>query len=98
MGKETYTVIGFSARGRPFSIVFPAGGPEGQSRPVTGSPGYDAESYTRIDPYTIKTVRTKDGRVAQTLISIYNPVAKTITVTITTPANAISGVMLFEKQ
>jgi hypothetical protein len=31
IGKETYTVIGFDATGKPFSIVFPAGRPEGRS-------------------------------------------------------------------
>jgi hypothetical protein len=96
MGKETYTVIGFSANGRPFSIVYPIINTEGQSRPVTGSPAYDTQSVTRLDPYTIKTVRTKDGKVIQTLISIYNPDAKTITVSAI--GAVISAVMVFEKQ
>jgi hypothetical protein len=45
IGKETYTVIGFDASGKPFSIVYPIINTEGHSRPVTGSPAYDTISY-----------------------------------------------------
>jgi hypothetical protein len=48
---------------------------------VTGSPAYDADAYTQLNPYTVGVTRTKDGKTVQTGISIYNPETKTITFT-----------------
>jgi hypothetical protein len=99
-GKETYTVIGFFPNGTPFSTTFPSS-TDGNSHPISGSDAVDAQTATQLDPYTVKTVRTKGGKVIQTLIAIYNPDAKTMTVTLigTTPAGvAYNNVLLFEKQ
>jgi hypothetical protein len=99
--KETVTAIGFGPDGKPFSITFPNAGntADGQSRPAAGI-AFDAQTTTQLDPYTTKAVRTKDGKVIQTLIGIYNPDSKTITVTAigTTPNGSINHVLVFEKQ
>jgi hypothetical protein len=74
---------------------------DGISHPISGSANVDAQTATQLDPYTVKTVRTKGGKVVQTLISIYNPDGKTITVTAigTTPAGvAFNNVLFFDKQ
>jgi hypothetical protein len=100
VGKETYTVAGFLANGTSFSVTYPASD-DGKSRPISGAPNVDAQTVTRLDPYTIKTVRTKDGKVVQTLIAIYNPDGKTTTVTVigATPAGvSYNSVLVFEKQ
>jgi hypothetical protein len=97
VGKETNTVIGFLADGKPFSITFPNGPADGQSRPAT-SPNFDAQTSTQLDPYTVKTARTKDGKVVQTLIGIYNPDSKALTVTAIGAGGAYNHVLFFEKQ
>jgi hypothetical protein len=100
MGKETYTVTGFLANGTSFSATFP-GSTDGNSHPISGSANVDAQTATQLDPYTVKTVRTKGGKVVQTLIGIYNPDGKTVTLTAigATPAGvAYNHVLVFEKQ
>jgi hypothetical protein len=62
---------------------------------------FDAQANTRIDPYTTKAVRTKNGKEVTTLVTIYNPDSKTMTVSVngTNPAGAAyNHVMVFEKQ
>jgi hypothetical protein len=100
VGKETYTAVGFLANGTSFSATFP-GITDGTPHPISGLANVDAQTAAQLDPYTVKTVRTKDGKVVQTLIGIYNPDSKTITVTTigTSPAGAAySHVWIFEKQ
>jgi hypothetical protein len=102
-GNETTTAVGFLADGKPFSDTFPNPNntADGQSRPATGSSNFDAQTSTRLDPYTVKAVRTKDGKVTQTLIGIYNQDGKTLTVTsigITPAGVAFNHVLVFDKQ
>jgi hypothetical protein len=101
VGKEaTYTVTGFLANGTAFSVAFPSS-VDGNSHPISGSPNFDAQTATQLDPYTVKTVRTKGGKEVQSLIGIYNPDAKTMTLTVigATPAGvAYNNVLVFEKQ
>jgi hypothetical protein len=61
IGKETFTAVGFDINSKPYTNVFPtaANNPDGVSRPVTGSPIYDASVATRIDPYTVSFRRTR---------------------------------------
>ena len=100
IGKETTTAVGFLPNGKPFTDTFPngRGSTDGQFHPVIGSPNYDAQANTRLDTYTVKGVRTKDGKVLQTLIAIYNPDGKTLTVSATSPTGAFNHVYVFEKQ
>jgi hypothetical protein len=104
VGKETSTVVGFLANGKSFSATFPNGPIDGQSHPAPDAIAFDAQTSTRLDPYTVKTVRTKDGKVTQTLIAIYNPDAKALTVTaigtatIGSAQQSLAHVWVFEKQ
>jgi hypothetical protein len=104
VGKETSTAVGFLPNGRPFSATFPNGPIDGQSHPAPDAIAFDAQTSTRLDPYTVKTVRTKDGKVIQTLIGIYNPDGKTLTVTaigtatIGSAQQSLAHVWVFEKQ
>jgi hypothetical protein len=103
IGKETFTAVGFDANGKPYTNVFPtaANNPDGVSRPVTGSPLYDASKATRMDPYTVSFVRTKDGKVVEIGTRIYNPESKTITTTLVSAGSAAgsySHIMVYEKQ
>jgi hypothetical protein len=104
LGKETTTVVGFLANGKPFAAVFPSGAVDGQSHPAPDAIAFDAQTSTRIDPYTVRTVRTKEGKAIQTLIGIYNPDAKALTVTaigtatIGSPQQSFAHVWVFEKQ
>jgi len=99
--KETITVIGFGPDGKPFIFSFPNADStaDGQPHPAKGL-GFDATTSTRLNPYTTKAVRTKDGKVLQTLIAIYNPDGKTLTVTVigTNSFGQINHVLVFEKQ
>jgi hypothetical protein len=99
IGKETYGVVGF-LNGKLFSGAFP-NILDGKSHPPPGETNFDAQTSTQLDPYTVKTVRTKGGRVTQTLIGIYNPDAKTLTVTsigINQSGVAFNNVLFFERQ
>jgi hypothetical protein len=100
VGKETTTVVGFLANGKPFTAVFPNGSVDGQSHPAPDAIAFDAQTSTRIDPYTVRTVR----KAVQTLIGIYNPDAKALTVTaigtatIGSAQQSFAHVWVFEKQ
>jgi hypothetical protein len=101
VGKDTSTVVGFDANGKPFTPIAWGNTVDGQPHPLTGFPAIDTHTSTQLDPYTVKSVRTKDGKVVQTLIAIYNPDGKTITVTVigTTPDGvAYNNVLFNEKQ
>jgi hypothetical protein len=102
VGKEANSVIGFFPDGKSYSVSFPnsRGVSDGQPHPANGL-DFDAQANTRIDPYTTKAVRTKNGKEITTLVTIYNPDSKTMTVSVngTNPAGtAYSHVMVFEKQ
>ena len=54
---------------------------DGQPHPTTGSPDYDASTYTRVDAHTINYSRTKAGKVAQTGTMVVSQDGKTATFT-----------------
>jgi hypothetical protein len=103
VGKQTNTAVGFDADGKSYSGSFPNAGntADGQSRSVPGNPFFDSVTTTRVDQYTIKTVRTKDGKVVSILTRMWNPSTKTLTTTaIGTNAagQSYSHVLVYEKQ
>jgi hypothetical protein len=75
VGKDTNTMVGFDANGKPLTVAW-SSIVDGQPHPMTGLPAVDAHTNTQLDPYTVKGVRTKAGKVVQTLIAIYNPTPK----------------------
>jgi hypothetical protein len=102
--KRAFTAIGFDINGKPYTIVYPtqANNPEDATLPITGSRLYDAAKGTRIDPYTVSFNRTKDGKVVETGVRIYNPKDKTLTVTYIGTSNSVIGpyshIFVYEKQ
>jgi hypothetical protein len=89
--------VGFTVEGKPITGSTPFI-VDGKPRPIAGSPLYDMNTYTRLDPFTISISRTKDGKVAQTGITIFNPQSKTITTTISAADGSYNYVLVYEKQ
>jgi hypothetical protein len=56
---------------------------DGKSYPVTGNNAYDAESFKVVNDSTAWTIRTKAGKVVQTLTAVVSADGKTSTTTIT---------------
>jgi hypothetical protein len=94
---DTVTVVGFDANGKPYTVVFPSIA-DGRPRPITGSPAFDTQIITQLNPYTTSISRTKDGKVTQTGIAIHNPATNTTTLALTSPDASASYVLVFEKQ
>jgi hypothetical protein len=97
---DGFTATGFSIAGQPYTITAPIIA-DGKSHPFTGSPNFDAVTYTQLDPYTISVSRTKAGKVVETGTRIVNPDGKTIWLTATgtnAAGQSYSHVMVFEKQ
>jgi hypothetical protein len=75
---------------------------DGKSYPVTGNPDYDAASFKQVnDPTAWISIRTKGGKVVQTLVSVVSADGKTWTLTTAgvTPNGAqLYNVVVREKQ
>jgi hypothetical protein len=54
---------------------------DGMSHPVTGNPGYDAGSFTRVDAFTIIISYTKAGKLVRTATNVLSLDGKAITAT-----------------
>jgi hypothetical protein len=74
---------------------------DGKSYPVTVNPGYDAAAFKRVNDSTIWGIRTKAGKVVQTIISAVSPDRKTETVAqtgVTADGGQLYNVLVSEKQ
>jgi len=74
---------------------------DGKSHPVTGAPGFDAQSYKLINDSTLEGTRTKAGKVVQTMTRVLSADGKTLTFTATgMDANGqqINNVAVYDKQ
>jgi len=95
------TVEGVNAQGNPTKVV---SGPylyDGKSYPVTGAAAYDAASYKTISDSTDEIIRTKAGKVVQTVREVLSEDGRTLTFTIAgTNANGqkIDNVVVYDKQ
>lgn len=69
---------GLNPEGKPthfeYSVKY-----DGKDYPITGSPAVDAVAVTRIDGYTIETVRKKNGAVITTNTTVISKDGKTRT-------------------
>jgi hypothetical protein len=74
------TAASIRATGEPRSLAYMLIY-DGQPHPTTGSPDYDASTYTRVDAHTINYSRTKAGKVAQTGTMVVSQDGKTATFT-----------------
>ena len=79
---RTNTVIAINAEGKPtvtmFMHVY-----DGQPHPTTGSPAFDASTYTLVDANTVSFSRLKAGTVVQTGTIVMSPDGKSYTTTTT---------------
>jgi hypothetical protein len=71
---------------------------DGKPHPITDSPLFDTQTATQLDPYTVGVTRTKDGKVTQTGVAIFNPTTNTITATLIGANGRYSHLMVYEKQ
>jgi hypothetical protein len=74
---------------------------DGKAHPVTGVPAYDAEANKVVNESTSWGIRTKAGKVVQTLISEISPEGKTWILTIagvTADGRPLNNVIVREKQ
>jgi hypothetical protein len=75
------TIEAVGAQGTPAKQVLVLHN-DGKSYPVTGVPAYDAASNKVVNDSTAWTIRTKAGKVVQTLIDVISADGKTETLTI----------------
>jgi hypothetical protein len=95
-----FTVEGVDAQGNPTKAVLAAIN-DGKSYAATGNPAYDASSAKRVNDSTIWVIRTKAGKVVQTLIGVVSPDGKTWTITtagVTPNGQQLYNVSVNEKQ
>jgi hypothetical protein len=94
------TVETIDAQGNPtkrVNVIFD----DGKSHPTTGVPGYDASSIKTVNDFTIWDLRTKAGKVVQTLIVTISPDGKTHTIATTgvdATGQQINNVAVYDKQ
>jgi hypothetical protein len=73
---------------------------DGKSHPVTGVPAFDAQSDKRISDSTTWVIRTKAGKVVQTLIGEFSADGKTWTITtagVTPNGQQLYNVSVYDK-
>jgi hypothetical protein len=95
-----YTVEAVDAQGNPSKAVVMTFN-DGKSHPVTGVPAYDAASDKRVNDSTAWVIRTKAGKVVQTLIGEYSADGKTWTITtagVTQNGQQLYNVTVYDKQ
>jgi hypothetical protein len=95
-----FTLDGINAQGNPAKNVVMTFN-DGKFHPVTGAPSYDAQADKVVNESTVWAIRTKAGKVVETLISELSPDGKTWTLTTTgvTPnGQPLSNVVVREKQ
>jgi len=76
------TAVTIEADGNPTTLVTMRI-EDGQPHPSTGSPDFDASTYTRVDAYTLNISRTKAGKVVLTGTIVTSRDGKTNTFTST---------------
>jgi hypothetical protein len=74
------TVEGINAQGNPTKLVVMLFD-DGKSYPATGNPAFDAQSNKRVNDSTWWAIRTKAGKVVQTVIIAVSADGKTATAT-----------------
>jgi len=91
---------GINAQGNPAKAVIMSFN-DGKFHPVTDVPAYDAQADKVVNESTAWLIRTKAGKVVETLISELSPDGKTWTLTIagvTPNGEPLNNVIVREKQ
>jgi len=94
------TAVTIEADGNPTTLVTMRI-EDGQPHPSTGSPDFDASTYTRVDAYTLNISRTKAGKVVATGTIVTSRDGKTNTFTATgtdTNGRQFNNVSVYDKQ
>jgi hypothetical protein len=95
------TVEGVDAQGNPAKLDFGVIFDDGKSHPLSGVPNFDAQSFKVVNDSTAWTIRTKAGKVVQTLTSVLSADGETETMTFTavnTNGQQVNNVVVREKQ
>jgi hypothetical protein len=95
-----FTIDTIDAQGNPTKAVLMSID-DGRSYPVTGNPDYDAVSFKQVNDPTAWLIRTKAGKVVQTLVSVVSADGKTWTLTtagVTPNGQQLYNVVVREKQ
>ena len=74
---------------------------DGKSRPVAGNPAFDAHSFKQVNDATGWLIRTKAGKVVQTIIAVISADGKMTTYTtagVTADGRQVNDVSVYEKQ
>ena len=74
---------------------------DGKSHPITIVPAFDAESWKQVNESTIWGIRTKAGKVVQTIIGVVSADGKTMTYTtagVTPNGQQVYDINVYEKQ
>jgi hypothetical protein len=94
------TIEGVDAQGNPakrVTVIFD----DGKSRPSTAGPAWDAASVKTVNDSTIWSLRTKAGKVVQTLVVTISPDGKSHTIATTgtdATGQQISNIAVYDKQ
>jgi hypothetical protein len=89
------------AQGNTTKGALPLLSNDGKFRPVAGDLAYDASADKVVDNSTAWILRTKGGKVVQTLIAVVSADGKTNTITttaVTADGRLINDVSVYEKQ
>jgi hypothetical protein len=95
---DAITTIGISADDKPYIFTGINGFADGKPHPVTGITLWDTVTQTPLDRYTISISRSKNGKVVNTAIRVWNPEAKTMWLTMTAADGSYSHVLVYDKQ
>jgi len=94
------TIDGTDTEGKPLHSEW-TGKFDGNDYPVTGDPGVDMRSLTKVDDHTLTATQKKGGKVTTTARIVLSADGKTRTVTASgtdAKGNKISSTAVYEKQ
>ena len=77
------TVETINAEGNPVKLVLVRPHEDGKPYPVMGVAAFDAEAFKTVNDSTVWMIRTKDGKIVSTVVSLMSADGKSYTDTIT---------------
>jgi hypothetical protein len=73
------TIETINAQGNPVKLVVVRPHDDGEPYPVVGVAAFDAEAIKTVNDSTIWIIRTKDGKIVQTIVSVISADGKSLT-------------------
>jgi len=77
------TVETINAEGNPVKLVLVRPHEDGKPYPVMGVAAFDAEAFKTVNDSTVWIIRTKDGKIVSTVVSVMSADGKSYTDTVT---------------